>query len=91
MHDKYGREVGVGDVVLAPGAWPAYKPEAVKVIGCASGTDTCNLVVVSFEPRVPVLTVTAKECELLLKADGSLPVPKEPPQPVPVEDAAAKE
>lgn len=73
MHDKKGRPIEVGDVVLGK-SWTSggSKDEPFKVIGASASSETCNLFCISFEPRMPVLTLTANETLLILKGSGSL-------------------
>lgn len=71
MHDKRGKLIEVGDVVIGRN-WGSSKDEALKVIGGNAQSDTCNLMCISYEPRVPVLTINAKDSLLIVKADGSL-------------------
>ncbi len=71
-HDIFGREIQKGDVVLAT-CWPDAAPAAKKVIAIAPGTDTCNLSLADFEPRLGAQNATAKETKLILKADGTEP------------------
>ena len=71
MHDSKGREIAEGDI-LAIKAWPTgHKNTAGKVIGIATGSDTCNCAVVGFD-HATVMTVTAKETTLILKQNGEI-------------------
>jgi hypothetical protein len=71
-HDTKGRLIQVGDYVKAPYG-------AAKAIGRVShvweGSSTCNLQIGVTTPYAGIqgTTVTAAECELVLKADGSEP------------------
>jgi hypothetical protein len=49
MHDKYGREIAVGDVIVAKSWAHGYKNAALKVIGCSASSETCNVSAVAFE------------------------------------------
>lgn len=56
MHDKNGRPLSVGDVVLVE----------CKVTTCHAGTDFCNLTVETVEPMYPgtnrtTITLNAKQ------------------------------
>lgn len=72
MHDKHGRAIAEGDVVVGNSWAHGNKPRAMKVVGCNEGTETCNLICISFEAQIPSITVTAKESVLILKADGTI-------------------
>ncbi len=79
-HDMHGRLIEKGDVVAAPAFYDRPK-QAARVAFIYEGSDTCNLQVETFYPRDGRPTVTAKESELLLKHDGSIPeLPAVPPQ-----------
>lgn len=73
-HDSKGRLIEIGDVVkcLKYGGEKVSK-QVGKVSHIYAGTETCNLQVATFESREGFQTVTAKESELVLKADGSEP------------------
>jgi hypothetical protein len=72
-HDIHGRKIEKGDVVAAK-VWPVGdRYTANQVLAVQEGTDTCNLSLASFEPRMLIQHATASETELLLKADGSKP------------------
>lgn len=79
MHDCKGRLIEVGDHMKMKG-WDSVAQKQVDTIGRAgalhAGATTCNVtayhIVPSYQP-VQCSTVTAKECEIVLKADGSVP------------------
>lgn len=79
MHDCHGREIQEGDVVAAKHYSRGGKRIAVKVIGCNDTSDTCNIYCVPFQHTGELQLFTAKETELLLKADGNAPPPAAPP------------
>lgn len=80
MHDIHGREIHEGDIVAA-NDWTRgndngkMKRSAFKVIGTTPSSTSCNLNVLGFVPAMTsgIQTVTAKETELILKADGTTP------------------
>jgi hypothetical protein len=80
-HDRFGRLIEVGDVVAAQ-LFPSPKPRACEVLAVTPGTDTCNVFLAGFDPRVSAQYFNAKDCTLLLKNSGSDPGPvmvAEPP------------
>lgn len=86
-HDKKGRLVEVGDHVKFKTWDGAHKLSVGRVFSVNPGSDTCNVSVVHLTPGywpISQAAVTARETELVLKADGSEPF--EPPAPS-MEDA----
>jgi hypothetical protein len=78
VHDKYGREVEVGDLVIVP----AYQrnrqvPQAARVIVTVPAATSCN--VQAEYPQMVTGHFTAGECEIVQKADGTNLVPPAPP------------
>lgn len=71
MHDCKGRPVAEGDVVKVK----TYngKSRVGVIVDCHAQSATCNLVVAMFSIAGPVMNtaVTAKETELIVKADGT--------------------
>lgn len=72
MHDTHGRPIEEGDVVAANDWSRGGKRSAFKVVGLIPSSESCNLYGQHFHPQPPFM-MTAKETELILKADGSLP------------------
>ena len=71
-HDCKGRLIEKGDVVRARyNEQDAYEAKIVKQV--YEGSDTCNLTARGFDPFDGAASHNAKDCELLLKKDGSLP------------------
>ena len=70
-HDLNGLKVERGDFVKAQ----LYTGKTIGVVGAISeGSETCNLTVHYLAPgQVMCSTVTAKECEIMMRADGSEP------------------
>jgi len=85
MHDKRGREIGIGDDLKIP-CFKDNVPskQIAKVIALHPGSDTCNVTVVYATEWYGVQnTLTnANETEIVLKANGSEPeepdLPKKP-------------
>jgi hypothetical protein len=73
-HDSKGREIGNGDFVKGK-AWAMASAEPLKVLKVVPDAQSCNLQCAAFDPRHGVVTMSANETELLLKADGSEPPP----------------
>ena len=73
MHDVKGRLIEVGDVVLVKD-WNSPKLTVKKVAHCFPGSDTCNIGVFDFETRYGQQSYNAKDSEIVLKHDGTLPV-----------------
>ncbi len=72
MHDKFGRALEEGDVVVGSNYTTGNKPAAMQIHRCVEGSETCNLLVVTFHPKEPIVTVTAKETVLAIKKNGDI-------------------
>lgn len=72
MHDKHGRELNVGDVVVGTNYGTGMKPAALLVRRCMEGATSCNLACDSFHPKDPTMTLNAHETVLVIKADGTI-------------------
>lgn len=76
-HDKKGRLLEVGDHVKFKTWDGAHKLSVGRVFSVSPGSETCNVSVVHLQPGywpIAQACVTAKETELVLKADGSEPM-----------------
>lgn len=74
-HDKFNRLVGVGDHVKFKG-WEGQRLSIGRVFYVNPGTTTCDISVVHLTPGywpISQATITAKETELVLRADGTDP------------------
>lgn len=76
-HDKKGRLIEIGDhVKFKTWAEGAERLRVGRVFSVSPGSETCNASVVHLQPGywpIAQACVTAKDCELVLKADGSEP------------------
>jgi hypothetical protein len=72
MHDKHGREIGVGDVVAVQERWDKPKLVAKLVTHTMPGSETCNIICDAYEIREGRQSHNAKDSVLLLKADGTI-------------------
>lgn len=74
-HDRKGRLIEPGDYVKVKAGYPERLTVA-RVSNVTPGAETCNAqgahLVPGFFPVQP-LTFTARDCELVLKADGTEP------------------
>lgn len=75
MHDKYGREIELGDIVATQKEYQSEKVKVVKVAALYPGSETCNIGVHAFEVREGQQSANAKDSILLVKADGTLVLP----------------
>ncbi len=67
MHDKNGNAIGHGDYLKCPGKTPFIG----RVSKLYPGTNTCNVTIAYLVMGgVESGSVTASECDLLLRADG---------------------
>jgi hypothetical protein len=70
MHDKHGRVIEVGDLVIVPGYHSNVKvPQAARVVVTVPTATTCNVQAVY--PQIVTGHFTAGECEIVQKADGT--------------------
>lgn len=77
MHDKYGREINEGDIVVAH-SWPHGKVKPQKVVACNSGAQSCNVMLDHGVAGVQISSANASDCVLAVKNDGTIvPLPKE--------------
>lgn len=68
-HDSKGKKIDHGDYIIASVWYRANKNDILKVLGVNQG-DTCN--VSATAQGIPaIITVNAKDCEVILKGDGS--------------------
>jgi len=79
MHDRYGREIQVGDVVKFKNY---QKDQLGHVDRLQPGSETCNIYIASvvYKPAVEILLSNAKDCEIVARANGDAPEPVETPQ-----------
>lgn len=77
-HDKHGRLIEKGDTIAAPHIWP-YGDELspAQVVHIEPKQETCNLAVRTFT-QPGLVSTTASQAEILLKHDGSKPIPEVP-------------
>lgn len=75
-HDKHGRKIDEGDLVLVDRHWVhGYKPCACIVNGVLEGSETCNVNATSVKAPISApQSFNAAEVEIILKSDGSKPV-----------------
>lgn len=79
MHDKYGREIHEGDIVVAH-SWPHGKLKPQKVLACNEGATSCNVVLDHGVPGANIGSSNASECVLAVKSDGTIvPLPETTP------------
>lgn len=71
-HDKFGRKIQEGDVVVGQ-SWRHARQAAHVVQGVNEGSTTCNVNASSVHVPGDVASLNAGECEILLKFDGSKP------------------
>lgn len=72
MHDKHGRAIGEGDIVVGNSWMHGNKPKAMLVIGGSEASTSCNLTCVLAGFQSIHHTLTAKETVLAVKADGTI-------------------
>lgn len=79
-HDRKGRAIEPGDHVAFTD-WP-NTPRVGQVQRVHPGAETCNLELTALVPGLVAVprTVTAREAELVRKADGSEPAAAAEPQ-----------
>jgi hypothetical protein len=72
MHDKYGREIRIGDVVK-------FKDYQTDLLGHVDrlqpGSETCNIYIAAVvsRPAVEIKLSNAKDCEIIARANGDHP------------------
>lgn len=72
MHDKHGREIEEGDIVIGR-SWVHAKDKPLLVLGCNPGATSCNLTCVPVHlPNLAPSSYNAHETVLALKADGTI-------------------
>lgn len=72
-HDNRGLKLEGGDYVIAKAWHRAERNDVMKVIGVNEGSETCNVTAVAM--GIPAtITLNAKDCEIILKGDGSKPL-----------------
>jgi hypothetical protein len=73
-HDSKGRVIEAGDVIIAKHWLHGNKPAACLVIGVTEGTESCNVQASSVHaPLQQAGSFTAKEVEVVVKKDGTIP------------------
>lgn len=72
MHDKHGREIEEGDVVVAPHWANGGKPTPMQIIGCNPGALSCNITTICFDPRIPAGAYNAHDVTLAIKKNGEV-------------------
>jgi hypothetical protein len=76
MHDKYGREIGEGNIVVAESWAHGRKPKPLKVLACNGEATSCNVLLEGVAPGVAPSSANAKDVVLAVKADGTIiPLP----------------
>lgn len=76
MHDKYGREIHEGDIVVAH-SWPHGKVKPQKVLACNESSQSCNVTLDHGVPGAQLGSSNAHECVLAVLADGTIvPIPE---------------
>ena len=78
MHDKHGREIHEGDIVIAH-SWPHGKVKPQRVVACNASAQSCNILLDHGVHNVALSSSNAHDCVLAVKHDGTI-------VPLPVED-----
>jgi len=76
MHDKHGREISEGDIVVAH-SWPHGRVRPQRVVACNPGSTYCNVILDHGVPGVQISSANAHQCVLVVKSDGTLVLPPE--------------
>lgn len=77
MHDKYGRQIAEGDIVVAH-SWLHGKVKPQKVVACNEQAQSCNVILDHGVHGANLSSSNAKDCVLAVKADGTIvPLPEE--------------
>lgn len=72
MHDKFGREIHEGDIVIGR-SWIHGKNKPLLVVGCVAGSETCNLNCTPVHtPTAQISSFNARDTVLAVKADGTI-------------------
>jgi hypothetical protein len=71
MHDKHGREIGVGDIVVAH-SWPHGRIAPQRVVACNPGATSCNVMLDHGVHGAQISSSNAHDCVLAVKADGTI-------------------